>query len=149
MEGVMHGCAIPLPKRHGSRLGIRQHGPRPSPLFIKCSHDPQTAWILKVGGVEAVIEFALARVEMTCCCDQKRHWMAFVHSAQKLQNKLIQLEKEQASKASKSLSWEERRQVLIQREQQRRNGDAHRRLERSWAKPSTQRIEEQQLVLQL
>ena len=141
----VHGCAMPLPKRARQCLGVRQHGPKPSPLFIKCSHDPQTAWILLVGGHEAVIEFCLARVELTRCRDEQKHWMRFVHSAEKLQRKLIALEKELANR-DKPLSWEERRQLLIQREQQRRYGDAHQGLERSWTKPSTQRIDQQQPV---
>jgi hypothetical protein len=47
---------------------------------------------------------------------------------------------------NKPMPWEQRRQLLVEREQQRRNGEAHRGLERSWTKPSTQRIAQQQPV---
>jgi len=138
MWAPTHGCALPLPQRHRSRLGIRQHGPRPSGLHSKCSTDPLLAWILLVGGHEAIIEFALARVEMTCCRDEKKHWMHFVNSAYRIQYAYLKQEKEEAER-NRPLTWDERRQLLIEREQQRRNGAAHRSLERSWTKPATPR----------
>ena len=54
----VHGCALPLPRRSPQRCGVRQFGPKPSPLWVKCSDDPQLAWILLVGGPEAIAELA-------------------------------------------------------------------------------------------
>ena len=136
MEGAMHGCAIPLPKRSVQRLGIRQHGPRPSSLHRKCSTDRQMAWILLVGGPEAIVEFALARCEMTHCPEEERHWLRYRKLAASLQNARIRAEEEM--ERNKEMPWEQRRQLLVEREQQRRYGDAHRGLERSWSKPATQ-----------
>ena len=137
MEGAMHGCAIPLPKRSVQRLGIRQHGPRPSSLHRKCSPDRQMAWILLVGGPEAIVEFALARCELTRCPEEERHWLRFCKLATSHQNACIRAEEEM--ERNKEMPWEQRRQLLVEREQQRRNGEAHRGLERSWTKPSTER----------
>ena len=135
----MHGCALPLPKRSIQRCGVRQFGPKPSPLFTRCSTNVQLAWILRIAGAEGVIEFCLARAEMTRCRYEKEAWLKHVRCAEKLQYQLIKREAEEAALQPKPLSWEERRQALIQREQQRRYGDAHRGLERSWDKPSTPR----------
>ena len=141
----LHGCALPLPKRSIQCLGIKQHGPQPSSLFRKCSTDRQMAWILSVGGPEAVIEFALARCELTRCVEEERHWLRFCKAAVRVQNKRDQVEAE-LDQEPKPLTWEQRRQLLVEREQQRRYGDAHRGLERSWSKPSTQQISRQQPV---
>ena len=134
----VHGCALPLPKRSIQCLGIKQHGPQPSALFRKCSFDRQLAWILLNAGPEGVIEFALARCELTRCVEEERHWLRFCKAAVRLQNKRDQVEAELARQQTPT-TWIERRQLLVEREQQRRYGDAHRGLERSWDKPSTQR----------
>jgi hypothetical protein len=94
------------------------------------------AWILLVGGPEAVIEFALARCELTRCAEEEREWLRFCKLAVRLQNKRQQVEEEM--EGDKPMPWEQRRQLLVEREQQRRNGEAHRGLERSWIKPATQ-----------
>ena len=140
----VHGCALPLPKRSVQCLGIRQHGPKPSALHRKCSTDRQLAWILLVGGAEAIVEFSLARCELTRCPEEERHWLRFCKLAVRLQNKQDQVAAE--LEEAKPPTWEQRRQLLIEREQQRRYGDAHQGLERSWTKPSTQRIDHQQPV---
>ena len=132
----VHGCALPLPKRSVQCLGIRQHGPKPSSLHRKCSTDRQLAWILLVGGPEAIVEFALARCEMTRCPEEERHWLRYCKLAASLQNARIRAEEEM--EGGKPMPWEQRRQLLVEREQQRRNGEAHRGLERSWTKPATQ-----------
>ena len=92
------------------------------------------AWILLVGGPEAVIEFALARCELTRCAEEERHWLRFCKLAVRIQNKQDQVEA--GLEEDKPLTWMERRQLLVEREQQRRNQNV---LERSWTKPSTQR----------
>ncbi|MCH1441330.1 MAG: hypothetical protein L7W43_16825 [Rubripirellula sp.] len=129
-----------LPSLVASQINLfRQHGPKPSPLFTRCSTDDQLAWILRVDGAEGVIEFCLARAEMTRCRYEKERWLKHVRCAEKLQSQLIKLEQELSEQSRQPMTWAERRQVLIQREQQRRYGEAHRGLERSWTKPSTQR----------
>lgn len=133
----VHGCALPLPKRSVQCLGIRQHGPKPSSLHRKCSTDRQLAWILLVGGAEAIVEFALARCELTRCPEEERHWLRFCKLATSHQNACIRAEEEM--ERNKEMPWEQRRQLLVEREQQRRYGEAHRGLERSWTKPSTER----------
>ena len=133
----VHGCALPLPKRSIQRCGVRQFGPKPSGLYVKCSTDRQLAWILMNAGPEGVIEFALARCELTRCVEEERHWLRFCKAAVRIQNKRQQAEEEKES--NQPMNWEQRRQLLVEREQQRRYGDAHRALERSWDKPSTQR----------
>ena len=137
----VHGCALPLPLRGAQRCGVRQFGPKPSPLFTKCSTDAQMAWILLNAGPEGVIEFALARCELTHCLEEERHWLRYCKLAAKLQNQL-----ELAAEAMKEIGpmdWQQRRRLLIEREQERRN----RSLERSWAKPSIKRVEMAQVQL--
>lgn len=126
----VHDCALPLPKRSIQRCGVRQFGPKPSGLYVKCSTDRQLAWILMNAGPEGVIEFALARCELTRCVEEERHWLRFCKLAVHLQNKRDQVEAELA-RQHKPPTWVERRQLLVEREQQRRYGDAHRGLERS------------------
>ena len=102
--------------------------------------DPQLRWILSVSGPEGVVEFALARCEMTRCAVEERKWLAFCNSAARHQALVMKREEEaEQARKPKPLSWEERRALLVKREQQRRYGEAHRGLERSWSKPSTQR----------
>jgi hypothetical protein len=50
---------------------------------------------------------------------------------------------EEELETNKPMTWEQRRQLLVEREQQRRNQNV---LERSWTKPSTQQISRQQPV---
>ena len=139
----VHGCALPLPKRSIQRCGVRQFGPKPTPLWVKCSDDTQLAWILLVGGPEAIAEFCLARHELSRCAVEKKYWMTFVHSAHRIYDHQAKREAIEQAQQPKPLTWEERRQILIQREEQRR---AKFVLERSWDKPSTQRIDHQQPV---
>ena len=127
----MHGCAIALPKRSTQRCGVRQFGPKPSGLYVKCSTDRQLAWILMNAGPEGVIEFALARCELTRCVEEERHWLRFCKAAVRVQEALQKAEEE---RQPKPLSWTERRALLVERDQQRRDKSA---LERSWTKAST------------
>ena len=119
-----HGCALPLPKRPIRHLGLKHQGPKPSQLFITCQKDRQLAWILLVGGHEAVIEFALARAEGARHITEKRRAMALCRSAQRLQTQIaeqqaeIQLQKNPPPPAP--LSWAERRALLIARDNERR-----------------------------
>ena len=83
-----------------------------------------------MGGPEAIVEFCLARCELTRCAEEERHWLRFCKLAVHLQNKRDQVEAELARQQTPT-TWVERRQLLVEREQQRRYGDAHRGLERS------------------
>ena len=136
----VHGPALPLPRRSLKRCGVRQFGPKPSALHVKCSTDVLMAWILLNAGPEGVIEYSLARCELTRCAEEERHWLRFCKLAVHLQNKLDQVQAELV-RVPEPMTWMERRQILVEREQQRRN----RSLERSWAKPSTNRVEVRQL----
>ena len=137
----VHGCALPLPRRGSQRYGVRQFGPKPSALHVKCSSDVLMAWILLNAGPEGVIEYSLARCELTRCVEEERHWLRYCKLAAKLQNQL-ELAAE-AMKEIEPMDWQQRRRLLIEREQERRN----RSLERSWAKPSIKRVEMAQVQL--
>ena len=49
-------------------------GPKPCELFRRCQADLQLRWILEVSGAEAVLEFSLAREQLTEG-EEKRYWM--------------------------------------------------------------------------
>ena len=119
-----HGCSLPLPKRSLKNLGVRQEGPKPSPLFNVCQKDPQLAWILLVGGHEGIVEFALSKAESARHITEKRRWMSLVRSGQSQQSAIAQQRSEikaaNTPPAPKPLTWEERRALLIERDNQRR-----------------------------
>lgn len=124
MWAPVHGCAIALPRP--KKPGIKQHGPKPGRLFELCRRDVQLAWILRVGGCESVLEFALARHELTRCRIEKRQWLSLARSAESLQYQLIQQRVEisamESPPVAKPLSWEERKRILIARDEKRRQG---------------------------
>ena len=122
----VHGCAIPLPKRSHRRrgsYGVRLFGPKPSAFFSACARNFLLRWIYQNGGAEGVIDFALERADLAHNITGKQRWMRLVRSGLRLQETLEEqrkeLEEEKATPAPQ-LSWEQRRQLLIQRDNQRR-----------------------------
>jgi len=92
-------------------------------LFNVCQKDPQLAWILLVSGHEGIIEFALSKAESARHITEKRRWMSLVRSGQSQQSAIAQQRadiKAANTPPAPQLSWEQRRQLLIQRDNQRR-----------------------------
>ena len=117
-----HGCAVALPRP--KKPGVTKQGPKPSPLYRVCSPDPVLLWILWVGGCEAIIDFSLEKAESARHITEHRHWMSLVRSAANQQSALAKQRAEIHAllhpPEPPPLTWEERRKLLIARDNARR-----------------------------
>ena len=148
----VHGCALPLPKRHPNKCGVRQHGPKPSPLFQALLKNPTLLWVYRSapidGGAEAVADYLLAKLEIGVQPHELKPAMTLLHQCQAwmtgrpggkvamvdLLKDAERLLKEQEKAAEDE--WAKRRAAIVARDEERRRGPVRVQLERQIRKPA-------------
>lgn len=148
----VHGCALPLPKRNHAKYGVRQQGPKPSPLFKALQSRPTLLWIYRSapidGGAEAVADYLLAKLEIGVRPHELEPAMRLLRQCQSrmadqpgagasvvdLLQAIDRQQKEQEKAAERS--WEQRRAAIVARDEERRRGSARVQLERQIRKPA-------------
>ena len=155
-----HGCALPLPKRNHAKYGVRQHGPKPSQMFMAIQKDDHLHWMYLNGGEEAVSDFLLARLEIGVKVGEDQAAIRLVRQCQAVTDgkakptkavkalvkefeKRAKTEQQEAEKA-----WETRRQQLIARDAARRQVDPYEQMKRRIAaapKPAVVTLQRQRL----
>ena len=149
----VHGCAMALPKRNHAKYGVRQHGPKPSQMFMALQKNPTLLWIYRSapidGGAEAVADFLLAQLEIgvrphelkptMTLLRQCQAWMFGRPGAKQPTPDLLlatQVLQQQAEQKAAEESWEKRRAAIVARDEERRRGPVRVQLERQIRKPA-------------
>ena len=146
----VHGCALALPRPR--KPGVKQHGPKPCQVFLRCQQDPLLAWIHRVSGFEAVADYLLERVESGRLKGHEREesmrllraCQTRMEAVEKGTRKAIELALKPETRKQRQQhadAWEERKAQLIARDEARRAGDQERRrqLERAVRKPAAKK----------
>ena len=148
----VHGCAIALPRRSPQRCGVRQHGPRPSQMFMALQKDSMLMWVYLSaspdGGAEAVADFLLAQLEIGMKVNEMQQSMKLLRQCQSwmvgipgAKDPLLDfcLSRETTRARQKQndaeAAWAKRKAQIVARDEARRRGPVRQHLERQMIKP--------------
>lgn len=160
MWAPVHGCAMALPVRTPRQCGVRQHGPKVSPMLKAIQQDSFLLWIyLQGGGAESVADYALARLAVGAKVGEGARLMTLVRQCQNWaagtpgrggrstvelsQVAKVAAERKRLRKKAAEAAWVERRAALVARDEERRRGTARQQLERQLRQGSAHRQERQ------
>ena len=167
MWAPTHGCALPLPKRHPNRCGVKQHGPKPSPHFRTIQKDDFLLFIYLNGGADAVADFLLARLDIGMPVGEVEAAVKLVKQCQSwaegkggkggrpgfVMDLVKDFEQRAAAEAKAAeKAWQIKRQQLMQRDEERRRLDPREELKRRLAaspKPTAVTLQRERLERQV
>ena len=150
MWAPQQGCALPLPRP--TKPGVKQHGPKPCQVFLRCQQDPLLSWIHRVAGFEGVADWLLERIESNRLNIHER--MESMRLLRSCQGRMEAVEKGTRQAIEVALkpetrkqrqqhadAWEQKKGQLIARDERRRAGEQEhrRRLERAVRKPAAKK----------